>query len=154
MEWTKWVWSGGEFDEMGWHDVPIHAVAWVPEAHEFVLDIDYIVQWVDPAPDETHYSFWIVPATLVFEGVFTLSLDVGQPWGATILDVERTPVMDLSSEPRVAVFDWTLDCVEGAVTLRATGFTQYIRRPPMHVPRQRLSASERGGLSFSRSRDL
>jgi hypothetical protein len=57
-----------------------------------VLDIDYIVRWVDPAPDEPHYSFWIVPATLVFEDVFGLSVDLGQPWGATILDITRTPV--------------------------------------------------------------
>lgn len=153
MEWTKWLWTGGEFDEMGWHDVPIHAIAWVPEAHEFVLDIDYIVRWVDPAPDETHYSFWIVPATLVFEGVFALSVDLDQPWGATIFDVVRTPVTGWSSEPDRPVFDWTIDCNEGAVTLRATGFRQYIRRLPLHVRQQRLSALERGGLSFNRGRD-
>jgi hypothetical protein len=30
----------------------------------------------------------------------------------------------------------------------ARGFTQYLRRAPIHTSRQRLLAAERGGLSF------
>ena len=116
-----------------------------------MLDIDYIVQWVDPAPGEIYHSFWIVPATLVFEDVFALTVDIEVPWGATIDCVVRTPVTDVP--PDSPTFDWALECNEGHVTLRASGFTQYIRRSPLHVPKQRLSASERGGFSFNRARD-
>jgi len=34
------------------------------------------------------------------------------------------------------------------IGLHASGFTQYLRRAPVHGPRQRLSVDERGGLSF------
>jgi hypothetical protein len=33
--------------------------------------------------------------------------------------------------------------------LRSDGFTQYLRQPPHHVPRQFLTPAERGGLSFA-----
>jgi hypothetical protein len=33
--------------------------------------------------------------------------------------------------------------------LRSDGFTQYLRQPPRHVPRQFLTPAERGGLSFA-----
>jgi hypothetical protein len=34
------------------------------------------------------------------------------------------------------------------MSLRARGFTQYLRRAPVYVPYQRLPVEERGGLSF------
>jgi hypothetical protein len=38
--------------------------------------------------------------------------------------------------------------VAKTIGLHASGFTQYLRRAPIHTPRQRLSVDERGGLSF------
>ena len=35
-----------------------------------------------------------------------------------------------------------------SIGLRASGFTQYLRRAPVPTPRQRLSVGQRGGLSF------
>jgi hypothetical protein len=43
---------------------------------------------------------------------------------------------------------WTLLGNEFQIRLRATGYTQYFRRPPLHSPHQRLSFDQRGGLSF------
>jgi hypothetical protein len=47
---------------------------------------------------------------------------------------------------------WTFDCQEGSISLQATGDTQYIRSAPRLVQRQYLAMTERGGLSFARSR--
>jgi hypothetical protein len=44
----KPVWTEADFEQMGWHDVHIHAVAFRPEIFELWLDIDYIFGWVDP----------------------------------------------------------------------------------------------------------
>lgn len=45
-------------------------------------------------------------------------------------------------------FDWTIDGDLFTMSLRADGFTQYLRRAPVYVPYQRLPVEERGGLSF------
>ena len=39
-------------------------------------------------------------------------------------------------------------CTCAVSVVGATGFTQYLRRPPILSQRQRLSIDERGGLSF------
>jgi hypothetical protein len=63
----KWIWTDADFDSMTWHDCTIHAFA-SPENYDLAIDIDYICQCV-LSPDKTRYSFWIAPATLVFENV-------------------------------------------------------------------------------------
>jgi hypothetical protein len=44
-----------------------------------LIDLDYIVRWVDPAFGRQHFSFWIAPATLVFDEAWdiTAELDPG-----------------------------------------------------------------------------
>jgi hypothetical protein len=39
----------------------------------------------------------------------------------------------------------------GTEGLGTRGFTQYLRRPPVHCPRRALTVRERGGFSFDRS---
>jgi hypothetical protein len=72
----KPVWTEADFEQMGWHDVHVHAVAFRPQIFELWLDMDYIFRWVDPHDGETHYSFWVAPATLVFENVYDLKFDI------------------------------------------------------------------------------
>jgi hypothetical protein len=72
----KAVWAEADFEQMGWHDVHVHAFAFRPEIFELWLDIDYIFSWVDPHGGETHYSFWVAPATLAFENVYDLKFDI------------------------------------------------------------------------------
>ena len=60
-ELDKWIWTEADFEQMGWHDARIHAIAFLTETFEFALDIDYILQWVEPAEGETYYKFWVAP---------------------------------------------------------------------------------------------
>ena len=63
----------------------------------------------------------------------------------------RNPMLDA---PLATHTGWSLRASgygEGdlfTISLRAAGYTQYLRRPPVYVPYQRLSVEERGGLSF------
>jgi hypothetical protein len=75
---------------MGWHDSFVHAFAFSRESFEFVLDIDYVLQWDKPKDDE-YFSFWVAPATLVF-------------WNGSELEIHLEPFDDgrmqvLSSQP-------------------------------------------------------
>jgi len=148
----KPVWTEADFEQMGWHDVHVHAVAFRPELFELWFDIDYILSWVDPQGGETHYSFWVAPATLVFENVYDLKFDIESHDGDMSLQgIERSD----ASTPRNAVtkqteWRWLLDFNEGQMTLRSVGYSQFTRRPPVLVRAQQLTLEQRGGVSFDR----
>jgi hypothetical protein len=46
-------------------------------------------------------------------------------------------------------WSWELNGHEGAIRLRATGYTQALRAAPRMAPAQRLTWEERGGPSFA-----
>jgi hypothetical protein len=86
------------------------------------------------------------PATLLFENVSDVKIDLKPPGGPIIMDVNR-------SEP-VAVADkntwlWHFDCIEGTIKFRATGYRQFTRRAPRLAAAQFFADAERGGSSFS-----
>ena len=149
----KPVWTEADFEQMGWHDVHIRAIAFHPEIFEFWLDIDYIFKWVAPGTGETHYSFWIAPATLAFENLYNVKFDIGSHDGGMELQgIKRSE----ASTPRNAVAKqtewlWSLDCNEGQISFRSVGFSQFIRRPPVLTRVQRLTLAQRGGISFYRT---
>lgn len=146
----KWLWTQEDFERMGWHDGRVHALAFLPEQFELCLDIDYIVRWVNPIPPANHFTFWVAPATLVFENVweFKITLDAQLP-EFSLFGIERTDEQP-SPNGESRNWLWRLDGVEGDISFRASGYKQYFRRPPMHLQRQVLSLEERGGVSFDR----
>jgi hypothetical protein len=147
----KWRWTNADFERMGWHDSPVRAMAYLTETYELAFDIDYLLEWVQPGPGETYFTFWIAPATLVFENVADLRIDLESSGGITILDLARQdekPTREGFEGPDTDWL-WTLDCLEGAIQFRASGFRQTIRRAPICHDAQHLSLAERGGVSFS-----
>jgi hypothetical protein len=148
---TKATWTDADFEDMGWHDCRIHAVSigeydddTLPPAR-LLLDLDYIVRWVDPAPSRQHFTFWIAPATLVFEQAWDISGELGPLHELMeIADLHRLDPPDGKPDPL-----WHLEGQNFELRLRAPGYTQYLRRPPHHVPRQILTSPERDGLSFA-----
>jgi hypothetical protein len=144
------TWTEADFDAMSWHDNAVHAIAWQPLAEEpgaLLLDIDYIVSAVAPEPPDRRLSFWISPATLVFEPAWDLTTSIDRNGWAFQLFLNS---ITRSAPDERGNFDWTLEGDGIAITLGAPGFTQYLRRPPVLVPSYFLSAQERGGFSFSR----
>jgi hypothetical protein len=76
---AKTAWTQADFDQMSWHDNEVHAIAIEPappEPGRLLLDIDYIVQWVPPQAPFRLISFWICPATLVFDPAWDLTTDI------------------------------------------------------------------------------
>lgn len=144
----KTIWSDADFEVMGWHDVYVRAWAFEPDAGRpgrALLDLDYIVEWVAPADGETAFSFWITPATLVFDHGWDLTfhMDLGAiEWGPQIDDVTR-----IGDQPHGQT-RWTVDGHDFTLQVTCEGFQQYLRRPPIWSPTQRLDTAKRGGVSF------
>jgi hypothetical protein len=147
------VLTDADFEQMGWHDVRVHAVAFRAEIFEFWLDADYIFSWVHPCDDETHFRFWVAPVTLIFRNVHSLRFDIESHDGSLSLQgVSR-------SEPGLArnaeylrnplEMSWFLDCNEGEISFRSIGFSQFTRYPPVLSHTPQLTVEERGGISFA-----
>jgi hypothetical protein len=144
----KSVWTAADFDQMGWHDAALHAVAVEPSPPHpgrLLLDIDYIVEWLDPTPPETAYGFSLCPSTLVFEAAADLVLDLSLVRFAFEPAIDR---VERSEPDEHGVRNWTIHGHEFTIAVRAKGFTQYLRRPPMRTTGQRLAVQQRGGISF------
>jgi hypothetical protein len=150
----KSVWTEEDFDQMGWHDVLIHAITLDSEKQEFTLDLDYIFAWVEPEPPSPYYSFWISPATLVFANIGDFKANLAEPPGITILGIERSEPRPLSYTEVPREWTWTMNLLQGEITFKATGFKQYTRKSPVRCKAQRLSLEERGGISFTRPAEL
>jgi len=154
-ELEKWMWTEADFEQMGWHDVRIHALAFIPNAYELALDIDYILDWVRPAPEKTSFKFWVAPATLVFENVNDLRIDLEPHLSVELQGIERTEPQkprNLEYIDRDIEWLWTLDSQSGEVSLRSVGFKLHIRQEPVLTQEQALDLEARGGFSFYRGR--
>ncbi len=68
---------------MGWHECRVHALSvgeydddTLPPAR-MLLDLDYIVRWVEPAQPAKSFTFWINAATLAFEQAWNITGRLG-----------------------------------------------------------------------------
>ena len=140
-------WTDADFDQMGWHDCAVHALAFetAPYCQRLLVDLDYIVERVPPEGPAGAAGFWVCPATLVFGEARDLAADVNRPGPGfeLILDAIRR-----SGPDEDGTFVWNLVGRLFSIGLRASGFTPYLRRAPVCAAGPRLSAGERGGLSF------
>ncbi|GIF20426.1 hypothetical protein BJ973_001670 [Actinoplanes tereljensis] len=144
----KATWTAADFAVMGWHDCRVRAISvgeyedgTLPPAR-VLLDLDYIVRWVHPAADQEPFTFWVFPATLVFDGASDITGELGPLHEVLeIADIHRGEQTD--GEP-----SWHVEGQNFDLRLRAAGYTQYLRRAPLHVPRMMLTSAERGGISF------
>ncbi|ONI76113.1 hypothetical protein ALI144C_36085 [Actinosynnema sp. ALI-1.44] len=151
---SKATWTDADYADMGWHDCRIHAISitdgtpdsagevWPPV--RLSLDLDYIVGWVNPVRPEKHFTFWVTPATLVFDA-WDISTEFDGLNDLLEIDhVHRTGSPDRNPDPQ-----WHIEGHNFDIRLRAGGYRQYLRLPPLHVPRQVLTAAERGGVSLA-----
>ena len=150
-ELTKSTWTDADFEVMGWHDAHVHAVSvGVREDDRFpwqrvLIDLDYIVRWVDPVFPRRTFTFWVAPATLVFDEAWDITGEL-EPLNdlLEIADLHRLEPPDDRQDPL-----WHIEGHNFDLRLRAPGFTQYFRTRPVHNKSQYLTPSARGGLSFA-----
>lgn len=149
----KKVWTEVDFDQMNWHDVHIHAISF-DAGYRFLLDIDYILQWIDPVAENAYCQFYIAPCTLVFENVSDLKIDIEvvEPFQIQIYDLNRTdPRRPINAEyiKREVEYEWIISTAQGDMAFRSIGYSQYMRTEARLYNRQRIELDQRGGISFA-----
>lgn len=169
------VWTDDDFEIMYWHDATVHAVAvesaqqdrhaWLTRkradslareirgADRLLLDLDYALGDDFEPGDELGRtkdwpSFWMSPATLVFEDIADLEGEVG-------LNIVHRGQLALDTVSRSEPADdgrrsWSLRGHTFRLTFSACGYRMFVRREPVLVAaRTFLAVEERGGLSFA-----
>jgi len=137
----KWVWTEEDFGQMGWHDCSVYALRF---ENNIYLDIDYILKWNHPGDSGMSYTFWMAPATLIFEQptYLKLAIEVDFINGFEIADILR-------EENEEGETIWNIATQQGDILIGAEKFKQIIRRPPSFQFGQSIPSDERGGYSFS-----
>ncbi len=144
----KNVWTESDFGVMGWHDVTVWSMLTDPDKFTFSLDIDYIFNWVHPAPGETYFKFWIAPSVMVFENAWAVQIDIDSQQGGITIDHLRQEAIGHTPDGTLTRYKYTLECHEGSIELEATGFRMHVRGSPRLVERQSLDLAARGGVNF------
>lgn len=148
----KALWTDADFEQMGWHDCPIKALAFSDNDYQLLLDIDYIFKWVLPK-NKRFYNFWISPCTLVFENVHDINIELSSDGVALTIDKisRKNPVVPRNAEyiGRDTEYDWIIETFAGEISFKSVGFKQYVRQQPVLISTQELDTDARGGISFN-----
>ena len=140
----KWTWTDADFGEMGWHDCPIYAVKFDDKV---VLDLDYILKWNKPKVKGMSYTFWISPATLIFENVSLFKMNFMTDFvnGMEIHGITKSDVKNST--------EWIIETQQGDITIHSKSFKQIIRRKPTLEFGQFIPENDRGDEHFSELSD-
>jgi hypothetical protein len=149
---TVMTWDESQFDQMSWHDNHVNGLR-IRQGdggggEELDLDIDYILEWLQPDTTGSGLRFRLAPATLTFRNVSGLRVAVDyDAMSAALMPfsiglIERRPV------PGTALSSWTisLNWPAGHVTFDATGFQQALRVPAVISQSQVLPPAMRASL--------
>jgi|SRR5664280_176294 len=154
FELEKLIWDESDFENMGWHDSQIWSLFANPDAFEFLVDLDYIFKWVCPPEGEKYFQFWVAPATMVFENVHDIKIQLASEQGTIeVADLLREEP-SLVPNGRFTQYRYRFECQEGKISLMATGYKMFVRRRPILQRRQGLSLTERKGVGFARGLDV
>lgn len=145
------VYTEADFNELSWHDcsvwsVELRAGRENAAGDELVLGLDFISEWIRGTAGFA--QFRVAPARLVFHGVTGAVMTIDSkdsglrlpPSGAAISSVER------QQDNWKITFTWP----SGDIRFAARGFTQTLLAPPVLMPRQHFSESERRDLLAGR----
>jgi len=162
----KSVWTDADFERMGWHDCPIHAIAFdsddikiennlILSAGSLVFDIDYIFKWIHPEKEDGCYSFWIAPCTLMFKNVDTVEINLNT--GSMIVEEQDIEEIIWTKEkrertgyPTYIQNNWKIKLFSGFIGFSAENYIQTVKGKPVLTTAQRLTNEERGGINFNR----
>lgn len=149
-ELEKPIWTEDDFKVMGWHDAKVWGLLANPQKWEYLIDLDYIFNWVHPKEGEKYFKFWVSPVTMVFENAHDVVIDIESQQGN--IEIAELFMEDprLSPNGKFTQHTYRFECQEGVISLVATGFKMYVRQKPRLIQVQSLSLNERNGINFGK----
>ena len=138
------AWTDADFESMSWHDTHVHGLQIEGGGEHgtgtFVLDLDYIVEWLPPI--EGVFQFRLAPATLTFHNVFGLKIELD--WvGAAMTPFSISAIGRKKLQHDSWAWSIGVNWPEGFITFESTGFTQVLRAAVITKFEQCLEPEER-----------
>lgn len=149
MNKEKKIYTVKDFEKMDWHDCSIYGVSFLEEAYEFLLDIDYILEWIKPTDSDEFYEFLVAPATLVFKNVYDICFDLEFDCRLNIESITRDEKVKCKNINNEYEWFWKIECQEGIISFRSLGFEMFINEKPTLSNSQRLGRTN--GIKFVRA---
>jgi len=138
----KSIWTQDDFEQMGWHDCRIHKIHL---SKDLKLDIDYILKWNKPDLEGLPFTFWIVPATLVFKEIKGFEFEIDT------IDLSEIEIDSIKRDIKDGKLFWTIITRIGDVEFESSGYVQFLRQEPFYKFEQSLTYNERNGYSFEQT---
>ncbi|MGE5383671.1 MAG: hypothetical protein ACM3PX_09615 [Omnitrophica WOR_2 bacterium] len=149
---NNFIFSTKDFDNINWHDFKIHGFAFDEVEFKFYLDIDLIIEWIEPLSNEDGYRFKIAPATIIFMNVWNVVFDIDTNLALDIDNVSMQNPKSPKNKDQIqdnTEYDWKIGLHQGEISFKSIGFEIYIRKSPEIRKEQSLLIKERGGVSFA-----
>lgn len=140
-----------DFKSLDFHDSPFYAFGTIPLNYQLLMDIDWIIAR-DINLEKSKIE--ISPATLVFENVWNLSIDI---------DMNNELIIDSIDILSVGIprnkdcfptgtkeYDWHIEFINGTMEFKSIGFSIYQRKVPQIKGCTQLTMFERGGISLKK----
>jgi len=149
----KHEWTDADFDQMSWHDNAVHGISIVEGIHgagEFILDIDYILEWLKSASGKV--QFRVAPAILNFHEVTNLKIDIDYSAATAALTpftIQQIHVAPLVYEKGYVSKRWTIEVnwPKGEISFESSGFSQKLVRSSLLSENQSLTTEQRAVLN-------
>jgi hypothetical protein len=145
MERTLRVLAESEAKPESFHDCHVHGLHWRRDQFIFSLDIQYILEWLEPSDASSGaYRFLVSEARLVFRDASEMK--VSMDWSGSALDSEIASVRVLGSRttPNGQVercFEIEFADPDGTISVWSTGYEVILLQEPVvsEVPSIALS---------------
>ena len=128
---VKPIYTIEEFESLGFHDCYVHGISWKSTDYSFLLDLDYIVEWVE---NQGFYEFWISPAELQFRNVSDARLNLD--WTKLAVQCQIQDIHKSDSKPSPIGsddFHWEIELATpvGSIEFWASEFELRILESPV-----------------------
>lgn len=133
----KKIFTTDEFDQLSWHDVTIKNVSFINKKFELLFEIDFILDWLHPKSEIEYFKFNVAKASLLFENVYDLQIEINTDANVRINEVSRSK-RSTNKNTGVEEWVWLLDCIEGSIKFISSGFVLELKSNPIISETQNL----------------
>lgn len=129
---AKSVYSNADFEALGFHDCHVHGISWDSSVYALILDLDYIVQWIEK---NGGFAFLVAPAEIRFD--YSANVKVSLDWSnlameCQIQDINRRDHKLNPNGSECYLWEIAFNTPCGSIELWATDFgLKFLAEPKM-----------------------
>lgn len=142
-----------KIDIVSFHDSKVYGIAFLESNNEFLLDIDYISDWIKKENSEK-YELISFPATLVFENVWDIEININTDISLNIDQIQRFnphPPRNIKYLPCDSIeYEWEISFMEGEIKFRSIGLILYNRLDYSNIKTQDSILKEDRQICFKK----